>query len=64
MGRQDNVATFNLAPVYSKFNVFCKKAEIDYDDSSEFTITAESTVVSDDEDNDDVPPPRTQRRSI
>ena len=32
---QDNVATFNLAPGFRKFDLFCKECKVDYDRSQE-----------------------------
>jgi hypothetical protein len=55
LGKDDNVATFQLASGYKKFLAFCAEAELDYRDEQENPIIAEEAqVVSDDEsDNED-----------
>jgi transposase InsO family protein len=50
-----NVATFQLAPGYSKFNAFCAEAEVDYEKEQEDPIIIDaSEIVPDDEDDDDI----------
>jgi hypothetical protein len=57
MGLADNVAIFYLAPGYNKFGLFCKKAEIDYEDSLKTPIRIEtSQIISDDDDEDGILP--------
>jgi hypothetical protein len=53
IGKTDNVFTFPLAaPGYNKFNLFCQRAEIDYDKSMiDPIICQEAGVVSDDKDD-------------
>ena len=38
IGKSNNVATFNLAPGYDKFALFCEEAKIDYDEEQENPI--------------------------
>ena len=46
----NNVATFHLAPGYTKFHAFCAEAEI----TEDYAITCEAAnVISDDEDETD-----------
>lgn len=66
-GREDNVATFNLAPGYKKFGLFCQECKIDYATSQEEPVYAmPAGVVSDDEDDvdDDVRPPPANVRNV
>ena len=52
-GQHDNVATFDLAPGYKKFGLFCQECKIDYATSQEEPIYAmPAGVVSDDEGDD------------
>jgi hypothetical protein len=47
-----------LAPVYNKFGLFCKKAEMDDEESLETPICIEtSQIESKDEDEDGILPP-------
>jgi hypothetical protein len=53
LSKKDNVATFFLAPGYKTFDLFCQKAEIDYNESVETPLLAQETQpVSDDEHDD------------
>ena len=52
LGKQDNVATFDLAPGYANFDVFCQEAKIDYAETINEPICHKATTVSDDEDDD------------
>ena len=59
-----NVATFQLAPGYAKFNAFCAEAEVDYDAEQHDPITVNSTVVvSDDEDENDIVESRSEAQT-
>jgi len=50
LGRNDNVATFRLAPGYQAFQVFCSEADMDQS-NDENPIAHPAQVVSDNEDN-------------
>ena len=67
LGRDDNVATFNLAPGYKKFGLFCQECKIDYATTQEEPVYAmPAGVVSDDggdDDDDDVRPPPVKMRN-
>jgi hypothetical protein len=57
MGIADKVATFHLAPGYNKFELFCQKAEMNYEKSLTTPICIEpSQVISDDDDGGILPP--------
>ena len=47
----NNVATFNLAPGFGKFKLFCEKAEIDYDKECTFPLICQSTKDESDVDS-------------
>jgi hypothetical protein len=50
-----NCATFKLAPGHAKFEAFCAKADVDYDDEQCHPITVESLqAVSNDKDDNDI----------
>lgn len=58
MGVNDNVATFYLAPGYNKFELFCQKAEMNYEESLEIPVCIESSqIIGEDEDEDGIVPP-------
>lgn len=53
MGKEDNVATFQLAPGYKKFGLFCQECKINYNTSQEEPVyTMPTGIVSDDEGDD------------
>lgn len=49
LGNLDNVATFALAPGYSKFHAFCAQADIT-NDEDQLIICDEANIISNDED--------------
>ena len=51
LGKQDNVAIFDLAPGYANFDVFCQEAKIDSAETIDEPICHEATTISNDEDN-------------
>ena len=54
LGEYDNVASFYLASGFSKFNLFCQKAEINYEQNELNPMHIEDTqVISDKEDEVD-----------
>jgi len=53
LGKNDNVATFHLAPGYKHFKVFCTQAGTTASDDDDDPILADSTLISDDEDDND-----------
>jgi hypothetical protein len=62
-GKDDNVATFQLASGYERFSAFCAEAEMDYEDEQDNPLLADDTqVVSNDdgpgdEVKEDIPQP-------
>jgi hypothetical protein len=56
LGVIDNVATFCLASGYKKFHLFCQKAQIEYNESSEHPICIDTTQVISDEVDDAILP--------
>jgi hypothetical protein len=56
MGRTDNVATFYLAHGYTKFGLFCTKAEMDYEESLETPICIEASQIDSDDEDGIIPP--------
>jgi hypothetical protein len=53
LSRTSNVATYNLAPGYTKFMSFCAEAEVDYRAEQDYPIIClPAQAVSDDEEDD------------
>ena len=52
ISKQSNVATFSMAPGYSKFNLFCQSASIDYEKEIDHPITC-TPVEADNEIEDE-----------
>ena len=58
LGPMDNVATFHLAPGFRRFALFCQRAQIDYSNTMDNPLIADSTLISDDEEEEeDIEPP-------
>ena len=55
LGRDDNVATFQLAPGYMKYHAFCAEAGIEGNEDEDNLIIADPNIISDGEDGESEP---------
>jgi hypothetical protein len=53
LGKQDNVATFHLAPGYQKFSAFCAEAELNLDEEQHSPIICQPAGTVSDDDSED-----------
>ena len=58
MIKLDKVATLYLAAEYNRFELFCKKKEMDYNESMEIPIVTEVATIIDADNDIDKPVPK------